>query len=113
MKSTPSFCVNPLATNLALYFVTFPCSSRFFLNSHSFPIALRPFGRSTISQVPFSKSEFYFLGLGNPNPRLMDHSEKDEGKRRGGEDPRDLSHEVWNGRMVHYENCRAIVDTLL
>ena len=43
-KSTPSFCVYPLATNRALYFSTPPEALSFLLNIHLDPMAWQFWG---------------------------------------------------------------------
>jgi hypothetical protein len=56
-KSSYSFCENPLATSLALYFSIVPSDLNFFLKIHLHPIGLHQFGQSVISQVPFDMIE--------------------------------------------------------
>ena len=52
LKSIPSFCVYPLATNLALNRSMLPLESFLVLNTHLQPIGLKPFGISTSSYTP-------------------------------------------------------------
>jgi hypothetical protein len=52
-KSPHSFCINPLATSLGLYFSIVPSGLNLFLKIHLHPIGLHPFRQLVISQVPF------------------------------------------------------------
>jgi hypothetical protein len=56
-KSSHSFCVNPLATSLALYFSILLSNLKCFLKIHLHPIGLHPLGHSVISKVPFDMIE--------------------------------------------------------
>ena len=50
-KSTPSFCLKPLATSLALNFSMVPSVLSFFLKIYLHPIVLQPGGRWVKYQV--------------------------------------------------------------